>query len=170
MAGGQWVPKSALIDEIRRTMIDGESGAFTILTDQKRSIMFRFSEGKLIHSHCRSRDVNEAITALRDCNELKFSHSSIKPKDQDEIIAAEAFLQAVSPNEFVQAPAADIITEPKTRPLVEKLDTATPAAASSGAFNQRVAELEDEPAEESVQTEETKEEIKPSEPEHRLFF
>ena len=163
MAGGQWVPKSALIDQIRRTMIDGESGAFTILTDQKRSIMFRFSEGKLIHSHCRSRDVNEAITALNECNELKFRHSSIQPKDQPEIIAAEAFLQAVAPNEFVQTP----LVEPKTRPLVEKKET---PVAPDEAFNQRVAELDNQPAEDAVASEESEEKSKPAEPEHRLFF
>lgn len=169
MAGGQWEPKQALIDQIRRTMINGESGMFTILTDNRRSIMFRFSEGRLIHSHCRSRDVNEAITALSECTELKFSYSSTQPKDQQEVIAADAFLQAIAPDELIGQPMADIVTESKTRPLVERTDTPVADEPSpSAAFNQRVAELENS-GDEAVPPEEPEEE-KPAKTDHRLFF
>ena len=163
MAGGQWEPKQALIDQIRRTMINGESCVFTILTDSRRSIMFRFSEGKLIHSHCRSRDVNEAINALSECAELKFSHSTTQPKDQAEVIAAEVFLQAIAPDEFIQ-PAADIVTEPRTRPLVEKREI--PVVESSATLSRSSTEPDKSNAE-AQQAEDA--EVK-TETDHRLFF
>ncbi len=165
MAGGQWVPKKTLIDQIRRIMINGESGAFTILTDEKRSIMFRFSEGKLIHSHCRSRDVNEAITALVACSELKFSHSSTQPKEQAEIIAAETFLQAIAPHEFIEAPVplADIVPERGTRPLLEK--TEKPAVGASITPSEQAPPPQGSEADTAAT-----EEPKKAESEHRLFF
>lgn len=117
MASGQLVPKKMLIDQIRRTMIDGESGFFTILTDKKRSIMFRFSRGKLIHSHCRSRNVEEAINALNDCIELKFNHSNAQSKEQPEIIDAATFLQAIAPDDESVAPG------PAPEPVAENTVT-----------------------------------------------
>ena len=173
MAGGQWVPKQALIDQIRRTMIDGGSGAFTILTDQRRSIMFRFSEGKLIHSHCRSRDVQDAIEVLAECTELKFSQSTAQPKEQQELISADAFLQALAPDELIAQPVANIppppAPMPKTKPLVELADS--PVGVRSEAFSKRVAELEGGAAgaHEEVAPE-LEEENKPVKTDHRLFF
>ena len=95
MTSGQLVPKRLLLEQIHHTVSRGESRVFTILTDKKRSIMFRFSEGRLIHSHCRSRKVDDAITALDESTELKFSVSESLPKDQPELLSGRALLRAL---------------------------------------------------------------------------
>lgn len=138
MASGQLVPKKVLIEQIRRTVIDGESGVFTVLTGKKRSIMLRFSEGKLIYSHCRSRNVEDAIAALNECDELKFSHSASQPKEQPELMTAEAFMLAISPDEVVDKP-------PVGRKLLEPVNTETetdiPDQAANPALEGQVRDI-----------------------------
>lgn len=151
MAGRAKVPKQVLIEQIRRTVIDGKSGVFTILTDKKRSIMLRFSEGKLIHSHCRSRKVEDAISALNECDELTFNHSASQPKDQPELIAAEALLSAIVPDEVVENAAA------VNHELLERIDPLVEVPSSDLEVKQE-EKAEPEPAPQ-------KEDI-----EHRLFF
>ncbi len=212
MTGGQTVPKKMLIEQIRRTVINGTSGFFTILTDKKRSIMFRFSEGKLIHSHCRGRKVEDAIAAFHECDELTFNYSASQPKDQPELMAAEAFLLAISPDEVVdKAVVKHNLLEPvdatgsgAERPVnpelesqvcdiardyigmvasilvrdvfakrlsanqtVDEIAASIPIPEHATLFRERVGALDLELKE---VVEEAAEEVKKSEPEHRLFF
>jgi len=97
MVAGQFVPKQQLFGQIRTIVSTRDTGFLTILTDTKRSVLLRFSAGRLTHSHCRSKDVAEAIQVLTECDSVKFTYASAQVENRPEIMAAETFLQLIDP-------------------------------------------------------------------------
>lgn len=102
MVDGKFVHKQLLIDQIQQVILKQDSAFFTILTDMKRSVLLRFSIGQLIHSYCRSRDVTQAIEAINECQQLKFTRSSGQPKEAEEVMQAGAFLESIG-SELIDA-------------------------------------------------------------------
>ena len=131
MADGNFVPKSELIAQIRLIVTGRETGYLTILTDTRRSVLLRFSSGKLTHSLCRTKDVGDAIQVLNECNLVRFTYAAGAVEDRPELMPADSFLQLLDPG-GASAPAA-----PMTAPR------AAPAPAATSATGQlRMALIE----------------------------
>lgn len=113
MASGNLVEKQLLIEQLQQTAMAGESAFFSILTDLKRSVLLRFSKGKLIHIHCRrsgqsqAADADNAAIAINECQRLKFVRTqSGQPKDKPEVMPLELFLQSLKDDAVDSPPAA----------------------------------------------------------------
>lgn len=102
MVDGKFVQKQLLINQIQQVILTQDSVFFTILTDMKRSVLLRFSMGQLIHSYCRSRDVTQAIEAINECQQLKFTRSSGQSKEAAEVMPAGIFLESIG-SELIDA-------------------------------------------------------------------
>lgn len=112
MASGNLVSKQLLVDEIRQAIVAKESATFSLLTDMKRSVLLRFSVGKLVHIHCRGRHVDHAIMAINECQKLKFVRTNAQEKDGQELIQGEAFLAAIDSEVNPETDSGTTTTEP----------------------------------------------------------
>lgn len=108
MAAGEFVPKQQLIERIKRIAKQREDGFLTILTNTQRSVLLRFSGGRLIQSRCRSKDIMDAIQVLLESTTLKFNYAAAPAEDLPEIIPIGTFLQAIgqSINAWSETPVA----------------------------------------------------------------
>jgi hypothetical protein len=97
MAQSQFVPKSQLFDQLGEIIRQGETGFLTILTDTNRSVLLRFSQGRLTRLHCRSKEPGEAIHVLAECLMLKYSYASAPVDNEPELMPAKSFLQLINP-------------------------------------------------------------------------
>jgi hypothetical protein len=97
MATTQFVSKSRLIKSISEVAWNGESGIITILTDTRRSVLLRFSKGRLTQTHCRSRDLTDAISVLNECDGVRFTFVPAQTENRPEIMPVESFLQLLAP-------------------------------------------------------------------------
>ncbi|MFT5112056.1 MAG: hypothetical protein ACI8P9_001379 [Parasphingorhabdus sp.] len=117
MADSAFVPKSELFKQLRQIVNRRETGFVTILADNKRSVLLRFSQGKLTHSHCRSKDVGEAIHVLTECNAVKFSYAPAPVENRPELMPTEAFIELLDPGSesLSSAPAGpdDLFQQPQ---------------------------------------------------------
>ncbi len=132
MADGNFVPKTELIARIRQIVTARDTGYLTILTDTRRSVLLRFSSGKLTHSLCRTKDVGDAIQVLNECNLVRFTYAVGAVEDRPELMPAESFLQLLDPGGIPGAAA------PRAPPAAAP----APAAPRSRTAPQRVALVE----------------------------
>ena len=93
----QFVTKSDLLAQLREIVDTRETGFLTILTDTNRSVLLRFSEGRLTRLHCRSKEAGEAIQVLAESGMVKFTYASAPEDTEPEIMPAESFLQLIDP-------------------------------------------------------------------------
>lgn len=93
----EFAPKQALINRINQIIAGSESGFITILTDSRRSVLLRFSNGRLTHTHARGKEVGEAIQALSECNMVKFNFAPAQPENRLEVMPASSFVQLIDP-------------------------------------------------------------------------
>ena len=105
MAIGQFVSKAELFSRIKQIVSGQENGFLTILTDTKRSVLLRFSAGKLTQSHCRTKDVNDSIQVLFECSLVKYSYAPAAAENRPEVMPTETFLQLVDPGGDVSGSA-----------------------------------------------------------------
>jgi len=104
MAQSQFVPKSKLFDQLSEIVSQRETGFLTILTDTNRSVLLRFSQGKLTRLHCRSKEAGEAIHVLAECSMVKFSYASAPVDNEPELMPAKIFLQLINPGDAIDEP------------------------------------------------------------------
>lgn len=93
MATTQFVSKIQLIELIKKVIDEQDTGLISILTDSNRSVLLKFSEGKLIHSYCRTRDVGEVIQVINEAFSVKFSMVPIPLEAGFEVMPGPVFLQ-----------------------------------------------------------------------------
>ena len=93
----QFVSKAQLLEQLREIIDTQETGFLTILTDTNRSVLLRFSEGRLTRLHCRSKEAGEAIQVLAESGMVKFTYASAPEDTEPELMPADSFLQLIDP-------------------------------------------------------------------------
>lgn len=97
MAKNQLVPKSELFNQFRFIFMQKESCMLTLLTDAKKSVMMRFSDGELTSARCRSWDIENTIEALLEAENVKFSYIRSRVEDKPMLMALDDFMMLVDP-------------------------------------------------------------------------
>ena len=95
MAQPQFVAKAQLFEQITAIVQNRESGFLTILTDTNRSVLLRFSLGKLTRLHCRSKEAGDAIQVLVECRQVKYTYVAAPRDDRPELMPTSSFLQLI---------------------------------------------------------------------------
>lgn len=93
----QFVAKARLFEQLREIIDRQETGFLTILTDTNRSVLLRFSQGKLTRLHCRSKEAGEAIQVLAESAMIKYTYASAPEDTEPELMPADSFLQLIDP-------------------------------------------------------------------------
>ena len=96
MADPQFVAKDYLVGLIKGVIQKKETGLLSILTDTKRSVLLKFSEGVLIHSYCRTRDIGDVIQVINESSLVKFNLVQIPPESGIEVMPGDVLLQLLS--------------------------------------------------------------------------
>ena len=97
MAQSQFVPKAKLFAQLAEIIKNEETGFLTILTDSNRSVLLRFSKGKLTRLHCRSKEAGEAIQVLAESVLVKYTYASAPEDTEPELMPADSFMQLIDP-------------------------------------------------------------------------
>jgi len=97
MSASQFVPKSVLFEELRTIIVEKNSAMLTLLTETKKSVLMRFSEGRLTSARCRSWNVEDTIEALAETETVKYSLMSSSAQDKPTLMEADAFWGMVNP-------------------------------------------------------------------------
>lgn len=85
--------KKELLETLEEVFNTQGTGLISVVTNTKHSVMFRFSEGKLIGIHSRHRKLSAVINELNECNSLKFSFNTNAISDKPEIVPGDKFLR-----------------------------------------------------------------------------
>ena len=96
MADPQFVAKDHLVVLIKGVIQKKETGLLSILTDTKRSVLLKFSEGILIHSYCRTRDIGDVIQVINESTLVKFNLVQIPPESGIEVMPGDVLLQLLT--------------------------------------------------------------------------
>lgn len=114
MSTAPFVSKNDLLRAIQGIASTADTGILTILTDTRRSVLLRFSHGKLVQVHCRSRDVGDAVTVINECVGLKYTFVPAQPEHRAELMPVDTFVRMLDPgwNDVVAAPPRDAATSP----------------------------------------------------------
>lgn len=121
MSASQFVPKSVLFEELRTIFLEKNSAMLTLLTDTKKSVLMRFSEGRLTSARCRSWEIENTIEAIAETDTVKYSIMLSGTQDKPTLMEADEFWGMINPlggplETMVLAPA---IAEPEViEPLV----------------------------------------------------
>ena len=97
MSANQFVHKSVLFEELRTIFLEKNSAMLTLLTETKKSVLMRFSEGKLTSARCRSWDIENTIEALAETETVKYSIMQSGSQDKPAIMEADAFWGMINP-------------------------------------------------------------------------
>lgn len=97
MSASQFVPKSVLFEELRTIFLEKNSAMLTLLTETKKSVLMRFSEGRLTSARCRSWEIENTIEALAETETVKYSLMKSSAQDKPTLMEAEAFWGMVNP-------------------------------------------------------------------------
>lgn len=93
MANSQFVAKSNFIAFLKGVIRNRETGLISILTESKRSVLLKFSEGVLIHAYSRSRDMGDVVQVINESDRIKFDMVPIPPENGTEIMPGKILLQ-----------------------------------------------------------------------------
>ena len=93
MAGSQFEDKDRFISFIKDVIRNRETGLVSILTESERSIVLKFSQGVLIHSYSRIRDIVEVIKLISESNRIKFDLTPIPAENGTEILPGTLLLE-----------------------------------------------------------------------------
>lgn len=93
MAGSQFVEKSQFIAFIQDVIHNRKTGLVSILTESKRSVLLKFSQGILIHSYSRTRDIGDVIQVINESERIKFDIAPIPVEKGTEILPGKILLQ-----------------------------------------------------------------------------
>lgn len=109
MAQPQFVDKAQLYAQLVDIVDNQETGFLTILTDTNRSVLLRFSQGKLTRLHCRSKEAGDAIQVLAESLMVKYTYVAAPEDNEPELMPTSSFLQLIAPgNSTADAAAAKI--------------------------------------------------------------
>ena len=97
MSASEFVPKSKLFDELQTIFLKRNSAMLTLLTDTKKSVLMRFSEGRLTSARCRSWDVENTIEALVETETVKYSLMQSSVHDKVTLMEADEFWGMINP-------------------------------------------------------------------------
>jgi len=97
MSASQFVPKSVLFEELRTIFLEKNSAMLTLLTETKKSVLMRFSDGRLTSARCRSWEIENTIEALAETETVKYSLMNSSAQDKPTLMEAEAFWGMVNP-------------------------------------------------------------------------
>ena len=88
-----FVPKSELFDWLRGSVRRRENVALKIVTDPRRdTITLRLSDGRLVYVNCEDHGPLDALVLLVECDQVRFSYTSVKPSERRELMSSPAFL------------------------------------------------------------------------------
>lgn len=126
MASSAFVDKNQFIAFIDDVIQSKKSGLVSILTDSNRSVLLKFSNGLLIHSYSRSRDIGDVIQIINESSRIKFDIAPIPPESGDEILPGKILLQLLRTGTSAEAGSAGDVRENNTeiqsaRELLENL-------------------------------------------------
>jgi len=96
MADPQFVTKDHLVVLIKGIIQKKETGLLSILTDTKRSVLLKFSEGVLIHSYSRTRDIGDVVQVINESSLVKFNLVQIPPESGSEVMPGDVLLQLLA--------------------------------------------------------------------------
>lgn len=85
--------KEEFLNLLREVIETQSTGLISVVTNTKHSVMFRFSEGKLIGVHSRHRKLSAVISELNECGSLKFKFNANSPDNKPEIVPGDKFLR-----------------------------------------------------------------------------
>ena len=97
MSASQFVPKSVLFEELRTIFLEKNSAMLTLLTDTKKSVLMRFSDGRLTSARCRSWEVENTIEALAETETVKYSIMLSGTQDKPTLMEAGDFWGMINP-------------------------------------------------------------------------
>ena len=109
MAETQYGSKRQLIALIRRVVGEQQTGLVSILTDTKHAVILKFFEGRLIHLHSRTREIEDVVQVLNECEWVKFKFASVTMENRPEFMPIETFLQLIETED-----SEDFTTDPTT--------------------------------------------------------
>jgi len=133
MAKTQFISKKRLISVIRRIGDSKGTGLVSILTDNQRAVLLKFSRGMLIHCYSRSRDIAVVLQVLNETDFVKFSFTSVPVENLPELMSIDTFTEILesgdnrgvksssTPQQIVVAKSdqTDITREPLKELLVD---------------------------------------------------
>lgn len=106
MASSQFVEKSQFIAFIKDIILSKKTGLVSILTESKRSVLLKFSQGVLIHSYSRSKDIGDVIQIINESDRIKFDIAPIPAEKGNEILPGKILLQLLQTGSNVEAEIA----------------------------------------------------------------
>ena len=89
------VSKSEFARHLRQVADGRDTGFFTIVTDSRRSVLLRLSAGQITSSHCRGRDIEEAIAVLAASRDVRYSFATSAAEDKPELVDIDTFLRRI---------------------------------------------------------------------------
>lgn len=104
MADSQFVAKSQFIAFVEGVIQNKETGLLSVLTESKRSVLLKFSQGVLIHAYSRSRDIGDVIQVINESERIKFGLVPIPPEDGVEVMPGHILLQLLQTGSSSEAP------------------------------------------------------------------
>lgn len=106
MSDNDFVSKSALIEQIRRVVEKRGSGYFSVLTDNKLSLLIGFTQGRLTRLRCRALQANDVLSVLGNTSHCKYTFSSGQDDETPDIMPVDVFLSSLALGGPATAPAA----------------------------------------------------------------
>jgi len=122
MSASQFVPKSELFEELRTIFLEKNSAMLTLLTETKKSVLMRFSDGRLTSARCRSWEIEDTIEALAETETVKYSLMLSSAQNKPTLMDAEAFWGMVNPLGGPLETMVNLIPEaeqPKAEPQID---------------------------------------------------
>ncbi len=107
MAETQYGSKRQLVALIRRVVSERQTGLVSILTDTKHAVLLKIFEGKLVHLHSRTRNIEDVVQVLNECEWVKFKFASVTMENRPEFMPIETFLQLIETED-----SEDVTTDP----------------------------------------------------------
>ncbi len=78
---------------VRRLADNKLSGAVTIRTESRRTVVLRFSEGRLVRVNARGNSVTVALEVLLESHKYNFTYSPINVDSEPELIPVSEFIE-----------------------------------------------------------------------------
>ena len=113
----QYGSKKQLIALIRKVVIEQETGLVSVLTDTKHAVILKFFDGKLIHLHSRTREIEDVIQVLNESEWVKFKFASVTMENRQEIMPVETFIQLIEVDDITDVTADPTPTVPNLGPV-----------------------------------------------------
>ena len=89
-----FIPKSELLDWLRRSVWRRENVVLKIVTDPRRyTITLRLSGGRLVYVDCEGHGPLDALVLLAESEQVRFTFSSAPAIERRELMSSKAFLR-----------------------------------------------------------------------------